>query len=152
MAELNQKETTLLEDLKSSEQLCIEKYTKYENNAANPRLKTLMSEIRAHEQNHLDTICKVLNGETPQTSTGACAKITPPAAAEYGSDNNAYNNDKYICSDALTTEKHVSSTYNTVIFEMRDTTVRDALNHIQKEEQEHGENIYTYMSQNGMYS
>ncbi len=148
---LNQKETTLLEDLKSNEQLCIEKFTKYENNAVNPMLKTLMSEIRSQEQTHLDTLSCIISGGQPNTSSGE-SKITPPSAANYGANNNAYNNDKYICTDALTTEKHVSSVYNTAIFEMRDVAIRDALNHIQKEEQEHGEKIYSYMSQNGMYS
>ena len=28
--------------------------------------------------------------------------------------------------------------------------MRDALNHFQKEEQEHGKKLYDYMSQNGM--
>lgn len=61
-------------------------------------------------------------------------------------------NDSYLCSDLLSTEKHVSSVYNTAIFEFKNTQIRDALNHIQKEEQQHGEEIYNYMAQNGMYS
>ncbi len=60
--------------------------------------------------------------------------------------------DSYLCTDLLSTEKHVSSVYNTAIFEFKDTGIRDVLNHIQKEEQRHGEQIYNYMSQNGMYS
>jgi len=59
--------------------------------------------------------------------------------------------DAYLCSDALSTEKHVSSTYNTCIFEFSDSNVRNVLNHIQKEEQQHGDQIYKYMSANGMY-
>ena len=38
---LTQKETGLLADLKTQEQLCIEKYTKYESEACDPQLKTL---------------------------------------------------------------------------------------------------------------
>ena len=38
-------------------------------------------------------------------------------------------------SDVLMTEKYISGTYDTVIFEFRDTNTRDVLNHIQKEEQ-----------------
>lgn len=60
--------------------------------------------------------------------------------------------DKLLCQDALSTEKYVSSTYNTSIFEFRDKNIRQVLNHIQKEEQEHGEQIYNYMSQHGMYN
>ena len=51
----------------------------------------------------------------------------------------------------LSTEKHVSATYNTSIFEFSDSGVRSVLNHIQKEEQEHGDKIYKFMAVNGMY-
>ena len=49
-------------------------------------------------------------------------------------------------------EKHVSGLYDTSIFEFSDPAVRQVLNHIQSEEQGHGESIYSYMHQNGMYS
>ena len=66
--------------------------------------------------------------------------------------NNSYDkHDKMLCSDSLSTEKFVSSTYNTAIFEFRDKNIRQILNHIQKEEQEHGEQIYNYMASHGMY-
>ncbi|MEG2144480.1 MAG: spore coat protein, partial [Oscillospiraceae bacterium] len=42
--------------------------------------------------------------------------------------------------------------YDTSIFEFKNKNVRDTLNHIQKEEQEHGEKIYGFMAQNGMYN
>ena len=61
-------------------------------------------------------------------------------------------NDKMLCQDSLSTEKYISSTYNTAIFEFSDTQIRQVLNNIQKEEQEHGEKIYNYMSQHGMYN
>lgn len=60
--------------------------------------------------------------------------------------------DKDLCQDMLMTEKYVSSTYNTTIFECIDTNVRQVLNHIQKEEQQHGEDIFNYMQSNGMYT
>ncbi|MGB4438214.1 MAG: spore coat protein, partial [Sedimentibacter sp.] len=63
-----------------------------------------------------------------------------------------YNtSDKDLCTDMLMTEKYVSGAYNTAIFEFRDTQVRSILNHIQKEEQQHGESIFKYMESNGMY-
>lgn len=61
-------------------------------------------------------------------------------------------NDSMLCKDMLSTEKHVSSAYNTAIFECTNTGIRQVLNHIQKEEQEHGEQIFKYMQSNGMYS
>ena len=50
------------------------------------------------------------------------------------------------------TEKYVSAAYNTAIFEFKDTNVRDVLNHIQKEEQKHGEAIFQYMNSKGLYN
>jgi hypothetical protein len=41
--------------------------------------------------------------------------------------------------------------YDTCIFEFADANVRSLLNHIQKEEQEHGKMIYDYMAVNCMY-
>ena len=52
--------------------------------------------------------------------------------------------------DALDTEKHVSGVYDTCIFEFTDAGARQALNHIQKEEQEHGQMLYDYMACHGM--
>ncbi|MDE7300442.1 MAG: spore coat protein, partial [Lachnospiraceae bacterium] len=45
-----------------------------------------------------------------------------------------------------------SHLYDTCIFEFKDEGARNVLNHIQKEEQEHGKMIYDYMSTNSMYS
>jgi spore coat protein CotF len=52
----------------------------------------------------------------------------------------------------LMTEKYVSGAYDTAIFEFRDPQVRQILNHIQKEEQQHGEAIFNYMESMGMYN
>ena len=71
---LNQKETTILKDLKSQEQLCIEKYTKYSQLAHDPELKNLFNSLMQNEQKHLDTINQILNGNEvsmPATSPSA---------------------------------------------------------------------------------
>lgn len=148
---LNQKETGLLQDLKKGEQLCIDKYTKYEGQATSTELKTLLNGICKQEQTHLETVCQIINGATLSTSGGGGGQKPVPAVSNYASDTTGFENDKYLCSDALASEKHVSSMYNTSIFEFKDTAIRDALNHIQKEEQGHGELIYKYMELNAMY-
>lgn len=66
--------------------------------------------------------------------------------------NGGSQNDAVLCSDMLMTEKYVSSTYDTAIFEQTDSNVRQVLNHIQKEEQGHGEGIFKYMQSKGMYT
>lgn len=148
-----QKETSLLKDLKSEEQLCIEKYKKYAKDASSPKLKSLMEQIAKKEEQHLDTLNKIEGGNIPVVSSSEKPMENPvPEVSGYTNGSPEYNNDKYICSDALSTEKHVSSMYNTSIFEFKDEQVRNNLNHIQKEEQEHGKMIYNYMAQNGMYN
>ena len=59
--------------------------------------------------------------------------------------------DEVLCRDLLMTEKYVSGAYNTAIFEFSDTNARQTLNHIQKEEQQHGEGIMNYMKKKGIY-
>jgi spore coat protein CotF len=57
----------------------------------------------------------------------------------------------YLCHDLLSAEKYVSGSYDTAIFEFRDSNIRQVLNHIQSEEQQHGEDIFNYMYSKGMY-
>ena len=50
-----------------------------------------------------------------------------------GQGSGMYNqNDAYLCNDLLSTEKYVSSSYDTAIFEFRDANIRNVLNHIQR--------------------
>lgn len=149
---LTQKETSLLKDLKDQEKICVEKYTKYSSQALDPQLKELFTSIANVEQGHLNTLSQIEQGETPSTSGGS-QSVTTTFSATYGmGENQDKQTDCYLCSDLLANEKHVSSVYNTSIFEFKQQNLRDTLNHIQKEEQEHGKSIYEYMSVNNMYS
>ncbi len=151
MTSLTQKEIMLLKDEKDQEELCIKKYTKYVAQACDPELKQLFSYILQHEQQHLNTINSILSGNVP--SVPQQGQQQNQTNSQITKSQIAYNqNDADICQDALATEKHVSSIYNTSIFEFKDHDTRQVLNHIQKEEQEHGEQIFNYMHQNGYYS
>ena len=157
MTNLSTKERMLLEDEKSHEQLCIDKYNEYSNKASCPELKNLFSQLDQKEQEHLNSINQLLNGIVPNVNqqqngqqNNSIQQLTNQSPIN--SNVNNYNeHDKMLCSDSLSTEKFVSSTYNTAIFEFRDKNIRQVLNHIQKEEQEHGEKIYNYMASHGMY-
>ncbi len=149
---LTQKENSLLCDLKSQEQLCIEKYGKYEQDAHDPCLKALFSNIKSTEESHLSTITRILAGEEVKTNTAPTAvsqKLECPMSQCSASEK---QKDAYLCKDALAMEKHVSSVYDTSIFEFNSPVLRDTLGHIQKEEQNHGEQLYMYMNQNNMYN
>lgn len=149
--QLTQKEKDLLKDLKGEEKLCIEKYTEYAQRAKDPQLKELFNKICDTERQHLQTITEMEQGVKPQTlSTSSNVQTT--FNATYSGDTEDKRNDAFLCTDMLGQEKHVSSVYNTGVFEFKDRNMREALNHIQKEEQQHGEEIYNYMSTNSMYS
>lgn len=149
---LSQKERSLLEDLKGAEQLCIIKYTKYAEEACDPCLAELFNSIKTVEAGHLATVTRILAGdsvtaETPKSATEEKFTCTPSVCSA-----EAKKNDAYLCRDALSMEKHVSSVYNTAVFEFTQPLLRDVLASIQKEEQNHGEKLYNYMAENGMYN
>jgi rubrerythrin len=151
MNQLTQKETMLLKDEKSHEELCIKKYTKAINEAHDPQLKQVFTEILSHEQQHLNTINSIMAGQIPAMNQGQ--QQNQAQANQNTIQSGTYDaNDAELCEDALATEKYVSSTYDTTIFEFRNPQIRQVLNHIQKEEQEHGEKIYQYMASHGMYN
>ena len=151
--ELTQKETSLLKDMKEQEQICVEKYNKYASDACDGQLKNLFTQLGQTEQQHLNTITQIMSGTVPAMQSGDSQQQqnTMPTYTASSSDQNKQK-DGYLCNDALSTEKHVSSVYNTGIFEFKDPNIRNILNHIQKEEQQHGEKIYNDMAQNGMYN
>ncbi len=152
--QLTPKETSLLKDMKSQEKLCVDKYTKYASSALDPQLKELFTSIANVEQQHLNTISNIeQNGSAPTQNSGSSQTVSSTFNSLYGiGDTPDKQADCYLCSDLLADEKHVSGLYNTCIFEFTDKAIRDTLNHIQKEEQEHGKAIYDYMTANNMYS
>lgn len=149
--QLTQKECELLKDLKSQEQLCIEKYSKHAQAAVDTQLKDLFNKISGIETKHLNALVQIENGTCPQVGNGN--EQQPTFTATYGPAENAdKKNDCYLCNDLLTMEKHASHLYDTCVFEFSDENLRNVLNVIQKEEQEHGKMIYDYMNTNSMYA
>ena len=160
--QLTQKEQLLLEDLKQHEKVCIKKYQDYANQVQDPQLKELLNNYAQQEQNHLNSINQMLAGQIPSMGQGQLGQqsqqnqqnqqqqFSQTAAQQSGSEAN--QNDAMLLNDLLMTEKYVSSSYDTAIFEFTNPQMRQALNHIQKEEQQHGEGIYNYMNAQGMYN
>ena len=154
--QFSQKERMLLEDQKSHEQICIEKYTNYANQAKDSQLKQIFNANGQVEKTHLNSLNQLLNGQIPQTNQQQGQQQNQPQNSMNAAGSNQNTcvsmSDKDMCTDILMTEKYVSGSYNTAIFEFRDTRVRDVLNHIQKEEQKHGEAVFQYMESKGMYN
>ena len=149
---LSTKESSLLKDMKGQEQLCIDKYEKYATEARSQELSTLFRSLADQERTHLTTVTDMMDGRVGAvgSSGSSSAGQTSAVKATYTSEEDK-KNDCLLCSDMLSTEKHVSALYNTGIFEFTDAQARNALNHIQTEEQQHGLKIYDFMNQNGMY-
>ena len=151
--QFSEKEKNLLKDMKDTEKLCIEKYTKAAQEAHDPQLRQLFIKISQIEQSHYDTLTKIENGESAASSGQGQAQGNTTFTECYGAaDNQEKKDDSYLASDLLAAEKHASHLYDTCIFEFKDEEIRQKLNHIQKEEQEHGKQIYDYMQKNSMYS
>lgn len=157
--QLSQKEKSLLMDQRTHEETCVDKYTKYANQAQDAQLKQLFNSYSAQEQEHLNTVNQILSGQVPSVggqqnqgqqqgqkmASGTQAPMTSSVQGNYNQE------DAKLCTDMLMTEKFVSGAYDTAVFEFRDSNVRQVLNHIQKEEQQHGEGIFNYMQGQGMY-
>lgn len=163
--QLTSKETSLLNDQKSHEEICIQKYQKYASQASDPQLQQLFQSYAQQEQQHLNTINSILSGQVPAMNQnqqqgqqqGQQGQQQSQSGAQSGSQAqgaaaNYIQADATLCSDMLMTEKYVSGAYDTAIFEFTDANVRQTLNHIQKEEQQHGEGIFNYMNSKGMYN
>ena len=149
---LTQKESMLLQDLKTSEEICIEKYGQYAQKAEDQALADLFLTIRTKEEEHLKTINSLMDGTVPMMSGGQQNQQggqSQPGDGKAAQKSHS-KTDEYLLKDALDTEKHVSSVYDTCIFEFTDPSARQVLNHIQKEEQEHGQMLYDYMACHGM--
>lgn len=145
---LTTKEQGLLADIKKQEQLCIDKYGKYAQEACDVQLKNLFTNIQKTEQAHYNIINDILSGKTPNCNFSQSGQGNGQQGFTAGPCN---PNDSYLCQDALSMEKQVSSLYDISIFEFNDENLRNILNQIQKQEQEHGKKIYDYMSSHGMY-
>lgn len=150
---LTTKEKMLLEDQQKHEELCVQKYQSYAQQAQDPQLQQLFTSLAQKEKEHLNSIIQILNGQLPQIQQNQAptTQFTPPSVPNQ-QRTLAQENDHLLCSDMLATEKYISGTYDTTIFECTNRNLRQVLNHIQKEEQEHGEQIFNYMQSHGFYN
>lgn len=156
--QLTQKEHMLLKDQLSHEKVCIEKYSNYAEQAKDPQLKQLFNQYGSQEQQHYNTINQVLQGQQVNVhggqaqQQGAGMERKAQLSGQQSRAGMTMQDDAMLCNDMLMTEKYVSGTYDTAIFESVNPNIRQTLQHIQKEEQQHGEGIFNYMQQHGMYN
>ncbi|MCW2276670.1 spore coat protein [Heliophilum fasciatum] len=174
MLQLTQRERGLLEDQQSHEQLCVYKYKSYAQQAQDPVLKQMFQKHAQHEQQHLNTVNQILSGQVPamnqqqgqqlgqqqgqqQQSMQQSPNMQQQNMASQGllssvagSSSQANEDDLQLCRDMLVTEQYISSSYDSAIFQFNNPQVRQAFNHIQKEEQQHGQELLQYLQQNSI--
>ena len=150
--ELKEKERTLIQDLQTQEQSCVEKYGKYAAQAKDPELKSLFETIQKEEQKHYDTLQQVLDGSVPACDCNDTQGKDYEPKVTYGTLDNSEDkkHDAFLATDCIGTEKLVSGEYNTDVFAFANTALRKLLADIQIEEQNHAEMIYKYKTANGM--
>ncbi len=152
MINISEKEKFLLKDLQDQEKICIEKYEKNAKQAKDPVLQQLFTSLKQEEQKHYTSLEKLLNGEvTPVDTNDTAGKNYNPTASYTGNYNETdKENDSFLCTDAIATEKYVSSAYNFDLFQFGNSDVRRLLNDIETEEQNHAEMMYKYKTVNQM--
>lgn len=163
--QLSQKERMLLEDLKKEEELCVIKYQNYAQQAQDSQLSQLFNKLAGEEQKHYDTVNQLLqsggqaqaaqsggqSGQSGGSSQQKSGSQMMQPSAQINLSQGGSNSDKYLLQDMLSTEKYVSSAYDTSVFESSKSNIRQALQHIQQDEQNHGEQLFQYMNSHGMY-
>lgn len=147
---LTNKEKTLIQDNLNAEYLCIRKYEQYAAMATDPQLKQVFSDLATKEQQHATTLKNMLtqNGCDAQNMFES---YTKPTGDLSNVQSSLGSTDAQLLNDALGTEKHVSSSYNTAVLESVDANIRKQLQHIQQEEQDHAETLFNAMNSRGWY-
>lgn len=149
---LSEKETSVIKELQTQEQTCIEKYGRYSGEAKDTVLKDLFSDLQRKEQQHYDSLEQVLSGTVPSCNCNDSdgREYNPSATYDVMTNSEDKKSDSFLATDCIGTEKMVSSEYNTNVFAFGNTEVRKLLADIQVEEQNHAEMLYKYKTVNGM--
>lgn len=147
---LNQKEVQLITELKNQEQLCVQKYDFYAKQAKDPELKSLFKKILKREQTHYDMLENPMNGTVPQIRSKTPEAVKYEPKGTHTGDTTSKEFDKFLCTDVIATEKYVATTYNNDLFYFASTDVRNVLNAIMTDEQNHAEMIWKYKVANKM--
>lgn len=152
MVQLTEKQRFVLQDLRQQEKMCVEKYEKGEQMAKDPVLKELFASIKKEEQEHYDSLGQVLEGTVPQVEIccGGEKNYNPTATYTGNYIQLDKDNDQFLCTDSITTEKYVSSAYNFELFQFAEPDLRRLFQDIELEEQNHAAKIYKYKTVNQM--
>lgn len=149
---LSEKEATTIKDLQTQEDCCIKKYEKYSQQAHDTELKSLFQTLKEDEQKHYNSLSQVLKGSVPSCNCNDShgKNYDPKRTYDQMTNSQEKQDDCFLATDCIGTEKLVSSEYNTNVFTCCESDLRKLLADIQIEEQNHAEMLYKYKQVNGM--
>ena len=175
--QLTQKEQSLLKDQMSHEEICIKKYSGYAQLTKSKELRNLFYELAQEEQHHYDILNQYLGNQGAGQQMGSGQQASQQGqnlekqglsfeTGSIGSQTSGQQMDRFqnqqtqtgaaddqaFCQDMLMTEKFMSNTYDTTVFESANPQLRKDMQKIQDEEQEHGEKVFNYMQKHGYYN
>ena len=111
---LSEKETTVIKDLQTQEQCCVEKYERYSKLAKDQVLIDLFTDLHGKEQKHLESLTQVLSGKVPSCDCNdSDGKDYNPAATYSMAPSEDKKTDCFLATDCIGTEKLVSSSPGT---------------------------------------
>lgn len=148
--QLTNKEKMMLEDNLNAEYLCIRKYEQYSSLAKDPSLKAVFLDLANKELQHADTLRKLLS-DGGYNTVNTFETFTPPSQNLEDIQSRLGITDEQLLNDALSTEKHVSASYNNAVLESAHPQIRKQLQHIQQEEQGHAETLFNELNKRGAY-
>ncbi len=150
--QLTQQERQALQDHKKHEEVCIQKYEQFAQQASDPQLQNMFSQFAEQERQHYNSLDQLLSGKQPSTSGGGQKQNPAPGGAQSRQQTGGGQNkeDALLCRDAMMMEKFISDSYDNGIFQSTNPAVRQTLQHIQDEEQQHGEGLLNYLQSQGL--
>lgn len=148
---LTNKEKTLIEDNLNAEYLCIRKYEQYAAMSSDKNIKQVFTDLANKEMQHATTLKNILS-QNGVNNQNMFESYTKPQGDLSNLQTSIGLTDAQLLNDALSTEKHVSSSYNNAVLESVDPNIRKQLQHIQQEEQGHAETLFNAMQSRGWYT
>ncbi|MDW7675171.1 MAG: spore coat protein [Bacillota bacterium] len=145
MQNLTQKEQRFLQEALKHEEVCIAKYGQYANQVKDPKIKQMFQQLQQKEQQHYQTISGLLgqNAANQQMQAGGQQMNQNQGGGQISEQD--------ILQDMLMTEKYVSDSYNMTVLDSLNQQMRQQMQHIQNEEQQHANQIVDAMIQKGYY-
>ena len=115
---LTEKEATSIKDLQTQEETCIKKYEKYSQQAHDTELKDLFQTLKRDEQEHYNSLGQVLKGSVPSCNCNDSSgrDYNPKRTYDQMTNSQEKQEDCFLATDCIGTEKLVSSEYNTDVF------------------------------------